>query len=370
VYSHALVKGDGGGRMLFFRKVVLRRVAHFLWVYVVLIYIFSALFSAQIQLRELQTLEYDLRGSTSDRRGPGGMTLEQYDEFIRGRLAAISRERGYDKPFLLRVHALSLRVLRFDFGTTLLANPIYFPSGKNAMSIVAEYAIPTVILFGSAFLIQMLLGVLLGLYNASRPGRWLDKGTTLLATVSSATPPAVAAMFVVLFLLFILPTAPRSAWMFWLPRHWSELGPWASTLFSHVAAPLATVVLLSVWQTAHMVRSITVQTLHEDFISAARARGLPERKVLYGHGLRTAAPPIATMLTVGMTSVLWGSFLVEPIFQWRGLGMLFMRAILANEINLLMALLVVCTLATQLGLVTLDLVYSWLDPRIRTAGSL
>jgi peptide/nickel transport system permease protein len=113
-----------------------------------------------------------------------------------------------------------------------------------------------------------------------------------------------------------------------------------------------------------------VQTLHEDFISAARARGLPERKVLYGHGLRTAAPPIATMLTVGMTSVLWGSFLVEPIFQWRGLGMLFMRAILANEINLLMALLVVCTLATQLGLVTLDLVYSWLDPRIRTAGSL
>ena len=120
--------------MLFFRKVVLRRVAHFLWVYVVLIYIFSALFSAQIQLRELQTLEYDLRGSTSDRRGPGGMTLEQYDEFIRGRLAAVSRERGYDKPFLLRVHALSLRVLRFDFGTTLLANPIYFPSGKNVMS--------------------------------------------------------------------------------------------------------------------------------------------------------------------------------------------------------------------------------------------
>ncbi len=153
-------------------------------------------------------------------------------------------------------------------------------------------------------------------------------------------------------------------------RHWPELGPWTSALFSHVAGPLVTVVLLSIWHTAHRVRTIALPALHEDSVSAARARGLPERRALYGHGLRTAAPPIATMVMVGATSTLRGSFLVEPGFPWRGLGTLFIRAILANEINLLMALLVVCTLATQLGLVVLDLTYSRLDPRIRAAGNM
>jgi peptide/nickel transport system permease protein len=296
------------------------------------------------------------------------MTAEQYEQFIQNTLAAISRERGYDKPFLLRVHTFALRVLRFDFGTTLMAHPTYFPGGQDVMAIVAEYAIPTIVLFGSAFLLQMVLGTLLGLYNASRPGRVLDKGTTLLATAANAIPPPVAAMFMMILVLAVFPHAPRSAWIFSLPHRWSELGPWAAAVFSHVAAPMVTVILLSVWQTAHMVRSITVQTLQEDFVSAARARGLPERKVLFGHALRAAAPPIATMLTVGLTATLWGSFLVEYIFQWRGLGTLFIRAILADEINLLMALLVVCTLATQLGLLVLDLVYGWLDPRIRSAA--
>lgn len=174
--------------MLFFRRIVLRRIAHFLWVYVVLIYIFSGLFNAQIQLRELRSLEYDLRGSTSDRRGPSGMTAEQYEQFIEETLTGVMRERGYDKPFLLRVHTLALRTLRFDFGTTLMAHPVYFPGGQAVMSIVAEYAIPTVVLFGGAFLLQMLFGTLLGLYNAARPGRLLDKGTTLLATAASAIP--------------------------------------------------------------------------------------------------------------------------------------------------------------------------------------
>lgn len=112
------------------------------------------------------------------------------------------------------MNSLALRVLRFDFGTTLMANPVYSPSGENVMLIVGEHAMPTVVLLGTAFLTQMLLGVLLGFHNASHPGRWLDKGTTPLATASNAIPPAVAAVFVMLTLRFAVPAAARGAWLF------------------------------------------------------------------------------------------------------------------------------------------------------------
>jgi peptide/nickel transport system permease protein len=355
--------------MQYFRRVVLRRLLQFVCVYIVLVYALSALFSVQIATRELQTLEVDLRWQHKDLTGPMGMTAQEYETYIQSKLSQVKHERGYDKPFLLRTHALAMRMLSFNFGTTLMSNPVYFQGGVPVMSIVGESAIPTVVLFGSAFLIQMLFGVLLGVYNASRPGRWPDRLTALMATTSMAIAPAVAAMFVVLLLVFTLPVAPRGAWVFWLPAHWSDVGRWSVALASHIAAPLATVVFLTIWQTAHIVRNVVAPVMHDDHISAARGRGLPERRVLYGHGLRVAAPPIATMLTLGLTSALWGNFFIEPIFQWRGLGSLFLRAIQANEINLLMALLVVCTLATQAGILILDLLYSWLDPRIRTPGA-
>ncbi len=352
--------------MRFFWKVVLRRLFHFLWIYVLLVYIFAALFHIQIQQREMQTLEFDLRGATSYLREKLGEVA--FEEYVHETLARVMHERGYDKSFLLRVHYQALRALRFDFGTTLVAHPVYFPAGLNAMTLVGECAIPTVVLFGGAFLVQMILGTLLGIYNASRPGRWPDRATTLCAAAANSIPPAVAAMFMVILLHFTLQVIPQSMWLLRAPQHWSELGTWTLSLLSHLSAPLATVALISLWQTAVAVRNITLHTLHEDFVGAGRARGLPERKVLYGHAVRTASPPIVTMLTAGVTATLWGSFLAEPVFQWRGLGTLFMRAILANEINVLMALLVVCTLATQVGFVVLDLTYSWMDPRIRTAG--
>jgi peptide/nickel transport system permease protein len=347
---------------------VVRRVVHFVWIYILLVYIFSLLLNTQVELLERRSLETDLRGQMLDQRGQMGLSPEEFERAFQEELQSVIHERGYDKPFLARSNQYALRILRFDFGTTLQSHPVYFRGGVNVISILGEFVAPTLAVFTTAFLAQMLIGVLLGMRNASRHGSFLDRATSILAGLSMSIPPAVAAMFVMLALAIAVPLIPTNTWIFWFPKRWADAGPWAAGFFSHAAAPFLTVVFLSMWQTAHTVRNIVLPTLQEDFITAGRGRGLPEHRVLYRLGLRTSAPPLATLLILGLTTTLWGSFLVEPIFQWRGIGTLLLWAIVANEINILMALLVIFTLVSLFGQLALDVAYGWLDPRIRVSG--
>lgn len=101
---------------------------------------------------------------------------------------------------------------------------------------------------------------------------------------------------------------------------------------------------------------------------AARARGIPERRVLFGHTLRTAAPPIMTMSMLSLLASISGSILFEAIFSWPGLGNLYWIAVQQNDIPVLMGDLAVTTGVYQAGLVILDLSYGFLDPRIKVGG--
>jgi peptide/nickel transport system permease protein len=354
-----------------YRAYALRRVFHLVWVYVVLVYVFSLLLNVQIELQERRALEFNLRGEmyTENLSSTGAiLPVEEIEQQYQAKLQAVLHERGYDLPFLGRVNHYAVRVLCFDFGETLMSHPVYFRAGENALSLVGQFVVPTLVVFTSAFLVQMAIGIWLGMRNASRPKSLLDRATTIMATLTGSVPPAVAAMVVMLVLAVAVPAIPKSTWIFSFPERWSEVGSWAAGFFSHATAPFLTVAFLTVWQTAHTVRNIALPTLQEEYIAADRGRGLPERLVLYRHSLRASAPALATMLLVGLTATLWGSFLVEPIFQWRGVGTLMMWSIAANEINILMALLAVFTLASLFCQLVLDLAYGWLDPRIRVGG--
>ena len=136
----------------------------------------------------------------------------------------------------------------------------------------------------------------------------------------------------------------------------------------HLSLPLLTLVLLTVWGTGYLTRNIVLSNLQEDYVMAARARGISERRVLFGHTLRTAMPAIMTLAVLGLFSSIAGNIIVEGIFGWPGIGKLYFVAVQANDVPILMATLSIETLFNMLGFILLDIIYGFLDPRIKVGG--
>jgi peptide/nickel transport system permease protein len=136
----------------------------------------------------------------------------------------------------------------------------------------------------------------------------------------------------------------------------------------HLSLPLITLVFLSVWGTAYLIRNIVLSDLQEDYVMAARARGIPERKVLFGHTLRSSLPAIMTMAVLSLFSSIAGNIIVEGIFGWPGLGNLYFIAVQQNDVPVLMGCLAIETFLNMIGFILLDLIYGLLDPRIKVGG--
>jgi peptide/nickel transport system permease protein len=132
-----------------------------------------------------------------------------------------------------------------------------------------------------------------------------------------------------------------------------------------MALPLATVVFVSFGAWTYITRNIVVGTLQEDFVMAARAKGLPERKILYGHVLRTASPPIVTMSILSLLSSLGGAIITESVFTWPGMGRLYWIALQQGDLRVLLGLTFVTTFIFVVAMVLVDLVYGFLDPRVK-----
>jgi len=143
----------------------------------------------------------------------------------------------------------------------------------------------------------------------------------------------------------------------------------AADILRHLALPLATLVFLGVWGSAYLIRNIVLSSLQEDYVMAARARGIPERRVLFGHCLRTSLPAILTLAVLSLFSSIAGNIIVEGVFGWPGIGNLYFIAVQQSDIPVLMGTLSIETFINMLGFVLLDFIYGFLDPRIKTGGA-
>ena len=133
----------------------------------------------------------------------------------------------------------------------------------------------------------------------------------------------------------------------------------------YMALPLITVVLVTFGGWAYIVRNLVISVMQEDFVTAARAKGLPERKVLYGHVLRTASPPIVTYLALGLVGSFGGAIITETVFGWPGMGLLYWQAILGSDTVLVVAITYISVLMFIAVILILDFLYVLLDPRVR-----
>ena len=275
------------------------------------------------------------------------------------------REKFYrlDQHWYARLPNMIRRVVVLDLGEARTLRS--FNGSSKVSDLVLERLPYTILLITTASAITALIGLPLGVKLATRVGSKFDRGVSYASAISYATPAWWAGIILILllvyqfrewtgFLIFPLPEG-----LYGTPPPEGALGRFLSMLW-HVALPVLTLVLVSVGAWTYVVRTLVLNTAQEFFVTVARAKGLPESRVMRRYILRVAAPPIATNLVFGITASLGGS-----IFNWPGMGRLTFEAIMQADEAVIIALTFMFTLLYIVARFVLEVLYVILDPRIR-----
>jgi peptide/nickel transport system permease protein len=289
-------------------------------------------------------------------KDPG--SLEGYVKSqIRGKIASM----GLDDPWYSprRLWTIAVKVMALDFGQSYYIRS--YGGSSNVRDIILEALPRTILLFGTATLIVAALGILVGAAAARRAGSPLDKAVLGYAVLSNSFPLWWIGMLAILLFAYTLRIFPARA----TPAIPPTDPAYPLALLYHMALPLATMVLMGFGGWAYVVRNLMIGILQEDYIAVAKAKGVPERKILYGHALRSAAPPIVTIVALALSSSFGGAMITEAVFDWPGLGRLYWEAISSLDVPVILGLTYVSTLIFLLSVFIADVLYGLFDPRVR-----
>ncbi|MFD3004403.1 nickel ABC transporter permease [Thermus tengchongensis] len=277
------------------------------------------------------------------RLAPGDPAVLLAGEFATPETLQAIRERyGLDRPlpeqFLLYLGAL----LRGDLGESAR-------SRRPVLEELKTYFPNTVELAVAAILVALLTGIPLGILAALRPGSGLDLGVMTLALLGVSMP---------VFWFGLLAILIFSVNLGWFPVA-------GKGTLAHLVLPAVTLGVNATALLARMTRGTLLEVLSQDYIRTARAKGLRERVVVFKHALRNAMIPVVTVAGLEFGSLLAGAVITETIFAWPGLGQLLVSSILARDYPVVQG--AVLLVATSFILVNLlvDLLYAWIDPRVR-----
>ena len=252
-----------------------------------------------------------------------------------------------------------------DLGQSLLS------PGTPVLHIVLEYLPWTVFSVGLGVLISCGLGSLLGMLMAYRRGGWIDHTLSLISSLLHSIPNYLLAMLIVVFFgvqLDVLPIAQmRGAYSPGVTPEFSL--DFISDAMYHASLPITVYVLTTIGGWMLVMKASTVDTLGEDFITVARARGLRDSRIASAYVGRNAVLPVFPQLAITLGFVVGGSILVEQVFQYQGIGFLLLQSVQRRDYPVLQGILLVVTIAVVAANLVSDLLYSRLDPRVRgTAG--
>ena len=344
-----------------YRRYLIKRVLNALVNYVIIIFLLSLMFNTTAEktvrtqiLEQVQAETRNLRGFTSD----------QIQQWKTDREATLIHRYHLDESFMKRVFWRTVDTLMFRFGNSTIIKSSQ--GDREVWKIILEAMPRSVLIFTTAIVFEIGIAIWLGLKKAQKPGGLLDRSTSIGTMVVYGMPSWWVGMLLIMLFVYVVPIFPSGGMTSIPPRH-GFLG--FLDLLYHMSLPLITLVLIGFWGTALLTRNIVLGVLQDDYIMAARARGLPERRVLFGHTLRTAAPPIITIALLSLLGSVFGNIILEGIFSWPGMGNLYWIAVEQNDVPVILGLLAVTTSLYMAGLVALDLIYGFLDPRIKVGGS-
>jgi peptide/nickel transport system permease protein len=265
---------------------------------------------------------------------------------------------GLDKPFYLQFATFLGNAAQGNFGISLRL-------GRPVSTLLVERLPATLELAFTAALIGLAAGIPLGVYTALRRDSWLARALLTSSLVGVSLPNFLIGIFLILIF---------AVWLGWLPSFGRgdtvKIGLWSTGLLTAsglkaLILPAITLGLYPVTVIMRLVRSEMLEVLRTDYIKFARARGLPDRAVHFGHALKNTLIPVITIAGLQLGAIIAFAIVTESVFQWPGMGLLFIQAVQFADIPVMGAYLCLVGLIFVVINLVVDMLYFLVDPRLR-----
>jgi peptide/nickel transport system permease protein len=294
--------------------------------------------------------------------------------------ARLTRQLGLDKPIYIQyiywlvgndwtnvdldgdgiaeTQGKRLGVLRGDFGTSIVQ------TGRPVITVIMERLPNTLILMLTAEVVSVLGALLVGIYSALQQYSIFDNILTAILFFGYSMPIFFVALttmyiFSINFQRWGLPHLPT------VGMFDPKIGKTPEQIIVHMILPVFSIAFISFAAYSRYIRSTMLEVLGQDYIRTARSKGLPRREITYIHALKNASLPIVTIVGLDLPLLLGGAVVTERIFAWPGMGRLFIDGIDRGDTPVVMGILMLIAVSVVFFQILTDIVYAWLDPRIR-----
>lgn len=265
-------------------------------------------------------------------------------------VAAMDAELGLDQPFWAQYTGWLGDAVRGDLGTSPL-------TGQSVSEAIAERLPVTLQLAAMGLIIALTVALIMGVVSASRPGSKVDRGMNALSAVFLSVPAFIAGPVLIYFLAIQLNIFPVMGW--------SRIGEGLGENLRSALLPALAIALTEIAAFHRLLRTDLIGTLREDFVAAARAKGMPSWYVMFRHALRPSSFSLITVAGINLGRLIGGTVIVETLFGLPGLGQLVASSITSRDVIMVQGI-VVFIAVVYVGINTLvDLSYQVIDPRVR-----
>jgi peptide/nickel transport system permease protein len=285
-------------------------------------------------------------------------TLKENPRISPDRIAQLTKQYGLDKPLFEQYWIWLWRIVRYgDFNESFAYN-------RSVVSLLWERVPATLLLAVSSLVLTWAIGIPLGVMGAVSGNPWVERVLRVLSYLGQGFPSFITGL---LLLLLAQNTSPLFPVGDMTSIDYDDLNGLGKVMDIgwHMILPTLALSLTSFAGLQRITRGEMLDVMRQDYIQTARAKGLPENKVIYVHALRNAINPLITLLGFEFASLLSGAFITEYFFNWPGLGRLTLQAVQAKDLYLLMASLMMGAFMLILGNLLADLLLKAADPRIK-----
>jgi peptide/nickel transport system permease protein len=291
---------------------------------------------------------------------PGGPAEAQMD--FSSKASAEARERlrklyGADQPVYKQYATWLKKFVTLDFGEA-------FADGRKVKDKILERLPITLTINALSLGLVLLIAIPIGIMSATRQYSLLDRCTTIFVFIGFSTPSFWLALLLIYLLGVQWGMIPISGIQSLDVTGLSTWG-WLMDRAHHLILPVFVSAFGGLAGFSRYVRNNMLEVMRQDYIRTARAKGLPEGKVIYKHALRNALMPVITILGLALPGIIGGSVIMEQVFGIPGIGLLMFQAVLSRDYNLAMGILVPTAFLTLLGNFLADIAYAYTDPRVR-----
>ena len=273
-------------------------------------------------------------------------------------ITQLRSDLGLDRPFIVQFWHFLVNAAQGEFGLSLR-------QGAKVSRLIAERFPATLELAAVAALMALLIGIPMGVYSALRRGSFLSQVFMTISLLGVSLPT---------FLIGILLILVFAVGLGWFPSFGRgetvQIGWWTTGLLKakgwhHIVLPAITLAIFQLTLIMRLVRAEMLEVLRTDYIKFARARGLPNRVIHFGHALRNTLVPVMTITGLQLGGLIAFAIITETVFQWPGMGLLFIQAVTFADIPVMAAYLCLIALIFVVINLAVDLLYFAVDPRLR-----